>query len=112
MAFPSENGGGKCVVGGLRTLVRRKQVDSKHTESSSSSRSGQNQLAKALTVPHLIAIGKILCYIGLILLNLRMFSSISLLFQELVLQLVLEFIFLLVQLLESIQGQLLPFLFS
>ncbi|KAL6555260.1 Carnitine O-acetyltransferase mitochondrial [Orobanche gracilis] len=44
-------------VGALRSLVRRKQVDSAHTESSSSSRSGHHHLAKALTVPHLIAIG-------------------------------------------------------
>ncbi|KAK6151421.1 hypothetical protein DH2020_014056 [Rehmannia glutinosa] len=54
-----KNGGeaGKSAVGGLRNLVRRKQVDSKHTESSSSSGSGQYQLAKALTALHLIAIG-------------------------------------------------------
>ncbi|KAL0428341.1 UNVERIFIED_CONTAM: Cationic amino acid transporter 2, vacuolar [Sesamum latifolium] len=43
--------------GGFGNLVRRKQVDSKHANSSSSSRSGQHQLAKALTVPHLIAVG-------------------------------------------------------
>ncbi|KAK4485592.1 hypothetical protein RD792_008235 [Penstemon davidsonii] len=50
-----KNGGG---FGGLRTLVRRKQVDSVHTKSSSSSSGhGQNQLAKSLTIPHLIAIG-------------------------------------------------------
>ncbi|GER27823.1 cationic amino acid transporter [Striga asiatica] len=41
----------------LRNLVRRKQVDSKHTRSSSSSGNVQHQLAKALTAPHLIAIG-------------------------------------------------------
>ncbi|GMH30004.1 hypothetical protein Nepgr_031847 [Nepenthes gracilis] len=41
---------GKC----LRSLVRRKQVDSEHTKSSASS---GHQLAKALSVPHLIAIG-------------------------------------------------------
>ncbi|PIN06467.1 Amino acid transporter [Handroanthus impetiginosus] len=52
-----KNGGDKYVVGGLRNLVRRKQVDSRHTKSSSSSGSGQHQLAKALAVPHLIAIG-------------------------------------------------------
>ncbi|KAK6159047.1 hypothetical protein DH2020_006361 [Rehmannia glutinosa] len=49
--------GGKCGVGGLRSLVRRKQVDSVHTKSSSSSGSGHQTLAKALTIPHLIAIG-------------------------------------------------------
>ncbi|GAB4859777.1 hypothetical protein Ancab_011257 [Ancistrocladus abbreviatus] len=36
----------------LKSLVRRKQVDSEHTKSSSG-----HQLAKALSVPHLIAIG-------------------------------------------------------
>ncbi|XP_022899590.1 cationic amino acid transporter 2, vacuolar-like [Olea europaea var. sylvestris] len=49
-----KNDGG---VGGLRSLVRRKQVDSAHSKSSSASGSGHHQLAKALTVPHLIAIG-------------------------------------------------------
>ncbi|KAL6534720.1 Carnitine O-acetyltransferase mitochondrial [Orobanche gracilis] len=50
--------GKRFVVGSLRNLVRRKQVDSKHTESlSSSSGNGQYQLAKALTAPHLVAIG-------------------------------------------------------
>lgn len=49
--------GGKYAVGGLNTLVRRKQVDSQHTKSSSSSGSRQYQLARALTAPHLIAIG-------------------------------------------------------
>ncbi|GAB4834080.1 Carnitine O-acetyltransferase mitochondrial [Ancistrocladus abbreviatus] len=39
---------GKC----LKSLVRRKQVDSEHAKSSSG-----HQLAKALSVPHLIAIG-------------------------------------------------------
>ncbi|KAL6525528.1 Carnitine O-acetyltransferase mitochondrial [Orobanche hederae] len=59
MVFPSDakNNGGGGGVGALRSLVRRKQVDSAHTESSSSSRSGHHHLAKALTVPHLIAIG-------------------------------------------------------
>ncbi|KZV16473.1 cationic amino acid transporter 2, vacuolar-like [Dorcoceras hygrometricum] len=50
------DGGGQCVAGGLRSLVRRKQVDSSHAKSSPSG-SGHNQLAKALTIPHLIAIG-------------------------------------------------------
>ncbi|CAI9765722.1 unnamed protein product [Fraxinus pennsylvanica] len=49
-----KNGSG---VGGLRSLVRRKRVDSAHSKSSSVSGTGHNQLAKALTVPHLIAIG-------------------------------------------------------
>ncbi|KAL2228122.1 UNVERIFIED_CONTAM: Cationic amino acid transporter 2, vacuolar [Sesamum indicum] len=43
--------------GGFGNLVRRKHVDSEHANSSSSSSSGQHQLAKALTVPHLIAVG-------------------------------------------------------
>lgn len=43
---------GKC----LRSFVRRKQVDSEDTNKSSSST--HHQLAKALSVPHLIAIGK------------------------------------------------------
>lgn len=49
------NGGG---VGGLRALVRRKQVDSAHTSASSSSGSGHHHLSKSLSVPHLIAIGE------------------------------------------------------
>ncbi|XP_057767324.1 cationic amino acid transporter 2, vacuolar-like [Salvia miltiorrhiza] len=56
MGFPCDgaekNGGGGG--GSLNTLVRRKQVDSKHV---SSSGTRQNQLARALTAPHLIAIG-------------------------------------------------------
>lgn len=57
MGFPSDtqkNGGGG---GNLNTLVRRKQVDSKHVAPSTSSGSPQNQLARALTAPHLIAMG-------------------------------------------------------
>ncbi|XP_073062223.1 LOW QUALITY PROTEIN: cationic amino acid transporter 2, vacuolar-like [Primulina eburnea] len=50
------DGGGKCVSGGLKCLVRRKQVDCSHSKSSPSG-SGHSQLAKALTVSHLIAIG-------------------------------------------------------
>ncbi|KAL8460153.1 hypothetical protein ACS0TY_031893 [Phlomoides rotata] len=63
MAFPSDiqrsggGGGGKYVVGSLNNLVRRKRVDSKHTESSSPSGNRQHQLNKALTAPHLIGIG-------------------------------------------------------
>ncbi|CAI9779625.1 unnamed protein product [Fraxinus pennsylvanica] len=52
--IPFKSDGG---VGGLRSLVRRKQVDSAHSKSQSASGSGHHQLAKALTVPHLIAIG-------------------------------------------------------
>ncbi|KAL8041097.1 hypothetical protein ABFS82_10G141800 [Erythranthe guttata] len=48
------NNGGKCGVGGLKTLVRRKQVDSAHTNSTEG---GHHGLARALTIPHLIAIG-------------------------------------------------------
>ncbi|KAG8372297.1 hypothetical protein BUALT_Bualt12G0051600 [Buddleja alternifolia] len=61
MGFQSDtqNSGGGGGGGALRSLVRRKQVDSVHTKSSSSSSggSGHHQLAKALTIPHLIAIG-------------------------------------------------------
>lgn len=52
-----EGGGGRCGGScscswiGLRSLVRRKQVDSAHTNSRS------HQLAKELSVPYLIAIG-------------------------------------------------------
>lgn len=46
---------GKCSWGcGFKGLVRRKQVDSIHARSSGSA---HRQLAKALTIPHLIAIG-------------------------------------------------------
>ena len=52
----SEEGGkgkGSSWVGGgvISSLIRRKQVDSVHAKSSG------HQLAKALSVPHLIAIG-------------------------------------------------------
>lgn len=47
------DGGGGNNLGGLRSFVRRKRVDSKYIDSSS----GHQQLAKALTVPHLVAIG-------------------------------------------------------
>lgn len=65
MGFPSSiqknggggGGGGKYVVGSLNNLVRRKRVDSKHTESSSSPGNREHQLNKALTAPHLIGIG-------------------------------------------------------
>lgn len=49
------NGGGNGPWSGLRSLVRRKQVDSIHARS----RSG-HQLAKELSVLHLIAIGNYL----------------------------------------------------
>ncbi|KAH6818615.1 cationic amino acid transporter 2 [Perilla frutescens var. frutescens] len=52
----NNNGSGNCAVEGLMSLVRRKQVDSDRTKSSSSS-SSPHHLAKALTIPHLIAIG-------------------------------------------------------
>lgn len=39
---------------GLRSFVRRKRVDSKYSKLSDG-----HQLAKALTVPHLVAIGRI-----------------------------------------------------
>lgn len=55
------DGGGKCVAGGLRCLVRRKQVDSSHSKSTPPG-SGHNQLAKALSIPHLVAIGKIIFF--------------------------------------------------
>ncbi|KAL9251016.1 Cationic amino acid transporter 2, vacuolar-like protein [Drosera capensis] len=48
-------GGGGSVGKVLRSTVRRKQVDSENSSSSSSS--GHHQLAKALSVTHLIAIG-------------------------------------------------------
>jgi cationic amino acid transporter 1 len=47
-----ESGGSSSSWGGLRSLVRKKQVDSAHIK-----RSGEHQLAKELTIPHLIAIG-------------------------------------------------------
>lgn len=65
----SVDGGGGG--GFFKGLIRRKQVDSSHTKSSSSSSSSSSsadgsdfrnlrpQLAKSLTVPHLIAIGSI-----------------------------------------------------
>lgn len=62
----------KCVYGGLRTLVRRKQADFKQAKSSAPAEIGQNQLARALTVPHLIAIG-----INLFVCLISFFPSIS-----------------------------------
>lgn len=60
----NNNDGGNCAVGGLMAFVRRKQVDSDRNKSSSSSAaasasgaSSPHRLAKALTIPHLIAIG-------------------------------------------------------
>ena len=54
----SSSGGDKggCFIGGMKSLVRRKQVDSANSKSSSTSGSS-HQLAKALTIPHLITIG-------------------------------------------------------
>lgn len=49
----SQKDGGLGVLGGcVRSLVRRKQVDSAHVKAKS-----HHQLAKELSVPHLIAIG-------------------------------------------------------
>lgn len=48
----SQNGGSGGLWGGLRGLVRRKQVDS-----ANSNDSGHHKLAKELTVPYLVAIG-------------------------------------------------------
>ena len=49
-------GGGQCSVAcGFKGLIRRKQVDSIHAKSSGT---GHHQLAKELSVAHLIAIGK------------------------------------------------------
>ncbi|XP_073286797.1 cationic amino acid transporter 2, vacuolar-like [Primulina huaijiensis] len=44
------------VAWGLRCLVRRKQVDSSHSKSAPPG-SDHNRLAKALSIPHLVAIG-------------------------------------------------------
>ncbi|XP_057785313.1 cationic amino acid transporter 2, vacuolar-like [Salvia miltiorrhiza] len=49
----NDNGNGNCAAGGFMSLVRRKQVDSDRAKTSSS----HHHLAKALTIPHLIAIG-------------------------------------------------------
>ncbi|XP_021717076.1 cationic amino acid transporter 2, vacuolar-like isoform X1 [Chenopodium quinoa] len=57
MGFGEEimfGGGDNC--DGLRSFVRRKRVDSENSNHNSSS-TGGHQLAKALTVPHLVAIG-------------------------------------------------------
>lgn len=51
----NDNGNGNCAAGGFMSLVRRKQVDSDRAKTSSS----HHHLAKALTIPHLIAIGMI-----------------------------------------------------
>ncbi|KAJ1294348.1 hypothetical protein BS78_01G139900 [Paspalum vaginatum] len=54
MAFEagSSGGGGRGWVGGFRSLMRRKQVDSNRVRAE-----GQPQLAKELNVPELVAIG-------------------------------------------------------
>lgn len=52
-----EGGGTGGSWGCVRTLIRRKQVDSARVKS------GGHQLAKALSVAHLIAIGNFLCSI-------------------------------------------------
>ncbi|CAH8336226.1 unnamed protein product [Eruca vesicaria subsp. sativa] len=53
--------GGGHSWGCLRSLVRRKHVDS------ANGRSQHHQLAKALTVSHLVAIGKLLLYSGFLM---------------------------------------------
>lgn len=50
----NDNGTGNYGGGGFMALVRRKQVDSDRAKPSS-----HHHLAKALTVPHLIAIGMV-----------------------------------------------------
>lgn len=59
LADSQEGGKGSSWVGGgvISSLIRRKQVDSVHASSSG------HQLAKALSVPHLIAIGKFLFFL-------------------------------------------------
>ncbi|KAL1548826.1 Carnitine O-acetyltransferase mitochondrial [Salvia divinorum] len=49
----NDSGNGNYASGGFMSLVRRKQVDSDRAKTSSS----HHHLAKALTIPHLIAIG-------------------------------------------------------
>ena len=51
--------GGQSSRVGFKALIRRKQVDS--ANSSSPSSSGHHQLAKELSVPHLISIGNPCC---------------------------------------------------
>lgn len=51
-------GGGRR---GFSSLIRRKQVDSVHVKSSGAAH--HHQLAKELTVPHLVAIGKLFIFI-------------------------------------------------
>ena len=53
----NNQGGGSKFGDGFKSLVRRKRVDSIHSKSSDS---GHHQLAKELSVLHLIAIGIIL----------------------------------------------------
>lgn len=51
----SKGGGGEQKsLSGFQSLIRRKQVDSIHSNSSSN---GGHQLAKELSIAHLIAIG-------------------------------------------------------
>ena len=61
-----EGGGGNGSSWGcVRSLIRRKQVDSVHAKSSG------HQLAKALSVPHLIAIGNFFFHLGFYLFSLH-----------------------------------------
>lgn len=55
LVFSGEESGQSSRVG-FKALIRRKQVDSAHSSSSSSS-SGHHQLARELSIPHLISIG-------------------------------------------------------
>lgn len=59
LADSQNGGGGGQYLSGFKGLIRRKQVDSVHSNSSSSSSGGhgQPQLAKELSISHLIAIG-------------------------------------------------------
>lgn len=52
-------GGGGQGLSGFQTLIRRKQVDSIHSKPSH----GGHQLAKELSISHLIAIGKSHCFL-------------------------------------------------
>lgn len=52
---------------GLSCLIRRKQVDSVYVKSGGAA---HHQLAKELTVPHLVAIGKLFIFLFLCLWNI------------------------------------------
>lgn len=65
--------GGRSSRVGFKALIRRKQVDSAHSSSSS----GHHQLARELSIPHLISIGThvILCAFNFVLILVAMFSN-------------------------------------